>query len=84
MAQEQANQQPDANAQYLEAAAEKARAEALKTTADTQLTGAKISNTEADTVSKLAAVEQDRINTAMQMAQALSQPQAQPQVPIQQ
>lgn len=84
MAQEQANQQPDANAQYLEAAAEKARAEALKATADTQLTGAKISNTEADTVSKLAAVEQDRINTAMQMAQALSQPQAQPQVPIQQ
>lgn len=84
MAQEQANQQPDANAQYLEAAAEKARAEALKATADTQLTGAKISNTEADTVSKLAAVEHDRINTAMQMAQALGQPQAQPQVPMQQ
>lgn len=84
MAQEQANQQPDPNAQYLAAAAEKANAEALKATAETQLTGAKISNTEADTVSKLAAVEQDRISMAMKMAQALGQPQPQPQAPIQQ
>lgn len=73
LAQESANAQPDANAQYLAAAAEKERSLALKNTADTQLTDAKIANTEADTIAKLAGVEQERINTAMKMAQQLAQ-----------
>lgn len=73
MAQEQANQQPDANQQYLAAAAEKARADALKATAETQHIGTKIANTEADTAVKLAGIEQDRVNTALSIAQQLGQ-----------
>lgn len=66
------NQQPDPNAQYLQAAAEKQRADALKATAETELTSAKIGNTQADTIVKLAGVEQQRIDTAMSMAAQLN------------
>jgi len=74
------NQQPDPNAQYLQAAAEKQRADALKATAETELTSAKIGNTQADTISKLAAVEQQRISTAMSIAAQLG-PQEAPGMP---
>lgn len=70
------NQQPDPNAQYLQAAAEKQRADALKATAETELTSAKIGNTQADTIVKLAGVEQQRIATSMSIAQQLSPPKA--------
>ncbi len=73
MAAESENQQPDPNAMYLQAAAEKQKADALKATAETQLTGAKIANTEADTAVKIAGIEQDRINSALQISQALEQ-----------
>lgn len=73
IAAESENQQPDPNAMYLQAAAEKQKADALKATAETQLTGAKIANTEADTAVKIAGIEQDRINSALQISQALEQ-----------
>lgn len=73
MAAESENQQPDPNAMYLQAAAEKQKADAIKATAETQLTGAKIANTEADTAVKIAGIEQDRINSAVQISQALEQ-----------
>lgn len=72
LAEQAQNQQPDPNAQYLEAAAEKQRADALKATAETELTSAKIGNTQADTIVKLAGVEQQRIDTAMAMAAQLN------------
>jgi hypothetical protein len=74
------NQQPDPNAQYLQAAAEKQHADAIKATAETELTSAKIGNTQADTIVKLAGVEQQRIATAMSVAQQLS-PQEAPGIP---
>ncbi len=77
LAEQAQNQQPDPNAQYLQAAAEKQRADALKATAETELTSAKIGNTQADTIVKLAAVEQQRIDTAMAMAAQLNPQEAQ-------
>lgn len=50
------NQPPDANSEYLMAAAEKAKAEAIKTTADTELTGAKIEETQARTAQILSEI----------------------------
>lgn len=80
LAEQAQNQQPDPNAQYLQAAAEKQRADALKATAETELTSAKIGNTQADTIVKLAGVEQQRIDTAMSMAAQLN-PQEAPVMP---
>jgi hypothetical protein len=80
LAEQAQNQQPDPNAQYLQAAAEKQRADALKATAETELTSAKIGNTQADTIVKLAGVEQQRIDTAMAMAAQLN-PQEAPVMP---
>jgi hypothetical protein len=79
LAAEAQNQQPDANSVYLMAAAEKQRADALKATAETELTGAKIGNTQADTIAKLAGVETQRLNTAATIATQLQPAQA-PQV----
>jgi hypothetical protein len=70
---ESQSQQPDANSVYLQAAAEKQKADALKSAAETQLTAAKIANTEADTATKLAGIQQDRLNAALQLEQALEQ-----------
>lgn len=78
MAQEAANQQPDPNAQYLQAAAEKAHADALKAVADTELTAVKIGNTQADTAAKLAGIEDQRVQQALAVAQAVT-PQPAPQ-----
>ena len=80
LAQEQENQQPDANTQFLQASAQKAQADALKATAETQLTAAKIGNTEADTAEKLAGIEQGRIEYALALAEQLSPMQQAPQV----
>jgi hypothetical protein len=79
LAAEAQNQQPDANSVYLMAAAEKQRADALKATAETELTGAKIGNTQADTIAKLAGVETQRLSTAASIAAQLQTAQA-PQV----
>lgn len=78
MAQEAANQQPDPNAIYLQAAAEKAHADALKATAETELTAVKIGNTQADTAAKLASIQDQRVQQALAVAQALT-PQPAPQ-----
>lgn len=74
----QANQQPDANQQFLMASAKKELAAA-------ELNDAKVAQTHADTISKLAEVEQGREAHAIQLAgqlQALSNPQ--PAAPAQQ
>lgn len=52
------NQQPDPNAQYLQAAAEESLAKAEKTRAETMLTGAKTEETRAKTIATLAGVDQ--------------------------
>lgn len=83
LAAEVQNQAPDPNAVYLQAAAEKQRADALKAAAETELTGAKIGNTQADTIVKLAGVQMDRMNTAMSVADQLAPQQPQPQQPMQ-
>lgn len=71
LAAEQANQQPDPNAQFLQAEAAKSVALAKKAEADTMLTHAKVGQTNADTVVKLTGIEQDRANHALAVAQHL-------------
>jgi hypothetical protein len=72
--QEQENQQPDPNAQYLAAAAQKAQADAGKAVADTRLTDAKVADTHANTIATLAEVEQSREQHAVDLAQQLAAP----------
>jgi len=76
MAAEQANQQPDPQSQYLQAAAQKQQADAIKAGKDAELTDAKIGQTQADTIATLAGVEQSREQHAVDLAMAL-QPQDQ-------
>lgn len=79
MAQAQANSQPDANQVYLMNAAQKEAAAA-------RLNEAKVAQTTADTIHKLASVEQGREAHAVQMAAqigALSAPQQPEQQPAQ-
>jgi hypothetical protein len=74
MAEAQANQQPDANTVFLMESAKKEAAAA-------ELNQAKVAQTHADTISKLAAVEQGREAHAIALAgqlQALNQPQPAP------
>jgi len=73
LAQEQANQQPDPNAQYLQAAAQKALADAQNAQANTELTHAKVGQTNADTIQKLASVEQGREQHAVGLAIQIGQ-----------
>jgi hypothetical protein len=68
---EQANQQPDPNAQFLQASAAKAMADAQAAQAKTALTAAQVDKTRADTVVALAGVEQDRADHALAVAQHL-------------
>jgi hypothetical protein len=91
---QQANAQPSAQDQYLMAAAQKQKADAANALKDGNLTDAKVAQTTADAISKLAAIEQGReahaVDLAMrieqhgtsqaQAAQQLAQPQA-PQTP---
>jgi hypothetical protein len=95
LAQEQAAaaQQPDPNAEFLQASAQKALADARKAEADTLLTHAKVDQTNADTVTKLAGIDQAQADHALavsqhvegvaqareQMAQAAQQAAVQPQ-----
>jgi hypothetical protein len=60
MAQAQANQQPDANTQYLQAAAQDATANALKKQAETALTMTKVDETRANTLKTLSDVDLSR------------------------
>lgn len=65
MAKEQANAQPDANAQYLQAAAAKA-------INDGKLAEAKVGLTHAQTISELAGVESQRTADLMALADAMT------------
>lgn len=62
------NQQPDPNAQFLQASAAKALADAKQAEANSELTRAKVGQTNADTINKLAAVEQGREAHAVDLA----------------
>ncbi|MES2352085.1 MAG: portal protein [Pseudomonadota bacterium] len=79
MAKEQENQQPDANTVYLQAAAQKQQADAIKSGKDADLTEAKIGQTHADTIATLAGVEQAREQHAVDLMNALL-PQEQPEI----
>lgn len=62
--EEQANQQPDPNAQFLAASADNAQAQAAKARADTVLTIAKTKKTQADTLETMSNIDianQDQI-----------------------
>jgi hypothetical protein len=72
MAQEQANQPPDPNAQYLQAAAQEAEAKATKARADTVLTIAKSEETKANTVKTLAEVDSERQQQVLDAVQQLN------------
>lgn len=69
MAAEQANQQPGAQEQYLMAAAQNQVADATKKQADTLLTHAKVDQTNADTIVKLAGIGQAQADHALAVAQ---------------
>lgn len=71
LAAEQANQQPDPNAQFMQASAQKAMADAQAAQAKTALTAAQIDKTKADTVVALAGIEQGRADHALAVAQHL-------------
>jgi hypothetical protein len=77
MAAEAANAKPDANTQYLQAAAEEATAKATKARADTVLTIAKAEETQAKTMETLANIGQAE-SQPMQQAQAQQAPQPAP------
>lgn len=76
----QANQQPDPNAQYLQAAAAKAMADAQSAQKKGLLTDAQVAQTHAKTIETLAGVEQGREAHAIDQAGKLVQ-MAQPQQP---
>lgn len=78
MAAEAQNQQPDPNAQFLQASAQKALADAARAEADTRLIDAKEAAARADTIATLAGVEQGREQHAFDLAMQLDQA-AQPQ-----
>ncbi len=66
MQQEAANQQPDPNAQFLQASAEQAQAEAAKARADTVLTIAKSKETEAKTLETMSNIDMKQSQQVMQ------------------
>jgi hypothetical protein len=83
----QANQQPDPNAQYLQAAAQKAQADAAASIKKADLTDAQTAKAKADTIATLAGVEQGREAHAVDQLgklMGMSQPQApvMPEQPI--
>lgn len=69
LADAQANQAPDPNAVYLQAAAQKAVADANKAAADAGLAEAKTAQARADTVKTLSEVRSTEINDALAAAQ---------------
>mgnify|MGYP001568994735 CR=1 FL=1 len=72
MAQEQENQQPDANSVYLQAAAQKQQADAIKAGKDAELTEAKIGETHAKTMETLAGIESGQQADLIALADALT------------
>jgi hypothetical protein len=90
LAAEQQNQKPDPQAEYLQAAAAKAQADADSARKNGVLTDAKVALAHADTIATLAGVEQGReahaFDLAMKLDQATQpaaqdQPQATPEMP---
>ncbi len=75
MAQEAANAQPDAQQQYLAAAAQEAAAKAEKAQADTVLALARAEETQAKTVETLAGVDRDDREQLVKTVQAIQNPQ---------
>ena len=67
MAEEQANQQPDPNTQYLQAAADEASANATQARAKTILTVAQADETKAKTMKTLAEVDSSEQRQAMEV-----------------
>jgi hypothetical protein len=67
MAEEQANQQPDPNTQYLQAAADEATANATQARAKTILTVAQADETKAKTMKTLAEVDSSEQRQAMEV-----------------
>lgn len=67
MAEEQANQQPDPNSQYLQAAADEASANATQARAKTILTVAQADETKAKTMKTLADVDSSEQRQAMEV-----------------
>ena len=72
LAQAAANQQPDPQALYLQAAAQEAQARAMKAQADTQLAIAKSEETKAKTVETLANVNVSAQSQAIKTAEAIA------------
>lgn len=83
LADAQANQPPDPNAVYLQAAAQKAMADAEKAGADAALSAAKIGQTRADTLKTLSEVDSAERQDAIAAAQFMidAQLSMQPQTP---
>ena len=74
LTQEAANMPPDPNAEFLEASADQASAEAVKARADTVLTINKARESEAKTMETLAGIELDQRDQLLQAAESLGQP----------
>jgi hypothetical protein len=74
IAQEQANQQPDPNAEFLQASAMKAEAEAMLDKVKALLTMAQVGESHAKTIETLASVEQGREQHAIGLAQQIAAP----------
>ena len=68
LSQEQANTPPDANTEYLKAAAAKESARAIESQMDTVLKGAKAKETEAKTLDILAGIDREDQTAAVDMA----------------
>jgi hypothetical protein len=84
LAAAQANKPADPNAQFLQASAAKAIADAEKARKDGTLTDAKVAQAHADTIATLAGVEQGREAHAVDLALKLAAPAAAtPTVPVQ-
>ena len=83
MAEEAANAGPDANTQYLQAAATEAEAKAAKARADTVLTVAQAEKTRAQTAETLAGIDREDRDQLLQVADAMRQPEQQNPAPTQ-
>jgi hypothetical protein len=78
LAQEAQNQQPDANTEYLQAAARTEDSKVAMNQASTALTAAKVDNTQADTEKKqaetmetLSAIDREDLKTAQELIGSL-------------
>jgi hypothetical protein len=84
MAAEQQGQQPSAQDQYLMAGAQNQAADAMKKQIEAQLTAAKVEQTHADTIVKLAGIGQAQADHALAVEQHIAQQQAAQQAAEQQ